>query len=179
MGSQENKENKEKHFNEEVKDNSRIIDRNTALGVDLENLEEFMDSIFLDEVPEEFKDAMKKKIRVIKYSDKADNFKGKDNQSGLDSNSFVCNGETHYFYFIAEKKDNKMDISYTFFVGKVAIEKAYTITKGEKKVDKNINYRKRLKEVINNPLEKNDMKLIKQELKDNLIEERKNNLLKN
>lgn len=176
MGSQSS--NKEKHFDEEIKDNLRFADCNTALGIDLENLEEFMESIFSDEVPKNFKDSMKEKIRIIKMSDKVDNFNGKNNQTGLDSNSFVCNDETHYFYFIAERKGNKMDISYTFFVGKAAIKKAYTITNGKKMVDKNINYRRRLKEVVNNPLERNKNQ-IKQELRNSLLEERKNSLLTN
>lgn len=181
MGSKSSKPSKQR-FDEEVKDNSRIIDCNTALGVDLDRLEEFMDSIFPDEVPKKFQNSMKKKIRNIRFSDRADNFKGNDNQSGLESNSFECNDETQYFYFIAEKKNNnKMDISYIFFVGKAAIKKAYTITNGEKIVDNNINYKERLKEVVNNPLclEKNDTKQIKQKLINNLTEERKNNLLTN
>ena len=70
-----------------------------------------MDSIFSEEVQKDFQDSMKNKIRVIRFSDKADNFKGIDNQTGLDSNTFECGDETHYFFFIAEKKGNKMDIS--------------------------------------------------------------------
>ena len=110
MGSTSSTPNEEYH-KEEVKENSRIFDCNTVLGVDLSKLEEFMDSIFSEEVPKDFQDSMKNIIRVIRFSDKADNFKGIDNQTGLDSNTFECGDETHYFFFIAEKKGNKMDIS--------------------------------------------------------------------
>jgi len=168
---------KDEYFKEEVKENSKIFDCNTVLGVDLDNLEEFMESIFSEEVPEDFKDSMKKKIRIIKFSDKADNFKGKNNQTGLDSNHFECGDETHYFFFIAEKKDNKMDISYKFFVGKATILKAYTKTKGKKIVDKRIQYKEKLTEIVNNPLGANKLKLIKDELKESLLSERRNLLL--
>jgi hypothetical protein len=176
MGSN-NSTPQKKYFNEEIKENSQIFDCNTVLGVEINKLEEFMDSIFSEEVPKDFQDAMKKKIRVIRYSDKADNFKGKDNQTGLESNSFECNDETHYFFFIAEKKENKMDISYKFFVGKGAIIKAFTMIGKKKIVDTSKNYKEKLKEVVNNPLCTGKIYLIKEELRKNLLIERKNNLL--
>ncbi len=71
----------ETYHKEEVKENTRIFDCNTVLGVDLSKLEEFMDSIFSSEVPKDFQDNMKSKIRVIRYSDKADNFKGTKKQT--------------------------------------------------------------------------------------------------
>ncbi len=164
--------NQNQTFKEEIKENSRIFDCNTVIGVDLNHLEEFMDTIFTDEVPKNFSDSMKRKIRVIKISDRADNFKGKEDQTGLESDSFECNQETHYFFFIAEKKENKMDISYKFFVGKAAILKAYEIIKGKKKViDKN--YKHRLKEVVNNPLCLESQNTIKTELLNNIANEKK------
>jgi len=77
MGSKSSKSSstKEQYFKEEIKECSRIFDCNTVLGIDLNYLEEFMDSIFSEEVPKDFSEAMKNKIRVIKYSDKADNFR--------------------------------------------------------------------------------------------------------
>ena len=172
MGSSNNSSNSEQTFKEEIKENSQIFDCNTAIGVDLNHLEEFMDTIFTDEVPKKFSDSMKDKIRVIKICDRADNFKGKENQTGLESDSFECNQETHYFFFIAEKKENKMDISYKFFVGKAAILKAYEIIKGKKKViDKNYKYR--LKEVVNNPLCLESQNTIKTELLNNIANEKK------
>ena len=122
------------------------------LAVEINNLEEFMDSIFEDEeIPREFAESMKKKIRAIKFSKQVDNFKEKDNQDGLNANSFVCNSVNHYFFFIAEKtEENKMDISYKFFVGKASILKAFKICNGKKRiVDQN--YKAKLEEVMNNP----------------------------
>jgi len=164
----------EEYVKEEIKDNSSVFESNTVLGVNLDHLEEFMDSIFSKEVPKEFSEDMKSKLRVIKYSDRADNFKGKDNDTGLDSNSFQCNNETHYFFFIAEKKDKKMDISYKFFCGKAEILKAYKIINGKKKLEeKNTNYYKnRLKEAVKNPL-KDDTNIIRNALLDNISTERK------
>ena len=64
-----------------------------------------MDSIFSEEVPKDFQDSMKNIIRVIRFSDKADNFKGIDNQTGLDSNTFKCGDETHYFFSLLRRKE--------------------------------------------------------------------------
>ena len=166
----------ETYHKEEVKENTRIFDCNTVLGVDLSKLEDFMDSIFSSEVPKDFQENMKSKIRVIRYSDKADNFKGTNNQTGLDSNKYECGDETHYFFFIAEKKGNKMDISYKFFVGKASIIKAYKEIKGKKILDDKKKYKEILEEVVDNPLseKKQGLNLIKEELGKNLITERKN-----
>ena len=168
------------HFKEEIIDNSRIYNCNTVLGVDINHLEEFMDSIFSEEVSNDFSDAMKSKLRVIKFSDRADNFKGKDIDTGLDSNSFKCNNISHYFFFIAEKKENKMDISYKLFCGRVEIYKAYDINKGERKIDnKNVNYyRYKLKEIVNNPLCLESIESIKKDLWTNILNERKKYELK-
>ena len=139
-----------------------------------------MDSIFSEEVSNDFSDAMKNKLRVIKFSDRADNFKGKDIDTGLDSNSFKCNNISHYFFFIAEKKENKMDISYKLFCGRVEIYKAYDINKGERKIDnKNVNYyRYKLKEIVNNPLCLESIESIKKDLWTNILNERKKYELK-
>ena len=182
MGSSDSKNkqdqedfNDEQHFKEEIKENSSVFDCNTVLGVDINHLEEFMDSIFSEEVPKNFIESMKGKLRVIKYSDRADNFKGKDNEKGLDSNSFVCNNETHYFFFIAEKKENKMDISYKFFCGKAEILKAYKIIRGKKILEeKGSNYYQyKLKELVNNPLQRESIDSIKTALLENISTERK------
>ena len=168
----------EEHHNEEIKENSRVFDCNTVLGVEISHLEEFMDTIFSDEVPKDFSDAMKDKIRVLKYSSRADNFKGKDKDTGLESNSFVCNNITHYFFFIAEKKENKIDISYKFFCGKAELIKAYDIIKGKKKVVIT-DYRRRLHQIVNNPLCLENTDTIRKALWSNILTERKNNLLTN
>ena len=172
MGSSDSSE---QHFKDEITENSRVFESNTVLGVDINHLEEFMDSIFSDEVPKKFSDNMKESLRNIRYADRASNFRGKDNDTGLDSNSFKCNNETHYFYFIAERKENKMDISYKFFCGKAEISKAYKIIKGKKILEENkgVNYKSKLKEVVDNPLQKETLEAIKTALLENISKERK------
>ncbi len=109
--------------------------------------------------------------RILSFIE-SENFKRKEDQTVLESDSFECNQETHYFFFIAEKKENKTDISYKFFVVKAAILKAYEIIKGKKKViDKN--YKHRLKEVVNNPLCLESQNTIKTELLNNIANEKK------
>ena len=58
MGSSNNSSNSEQTFKEEIKENSQIFDCNTVIGVDLNHLEEFIDSIFTDEVPKNFSNSM-------------------------------------------------------------------------------------------------------------------------
>ena len=138
-----------------------------------------MDSIFPQEVPKNFMDDMKNKLRVIKICDRADNFKGKENTSGLESESFESNIVSHYFFFIAEKIENKMDISYKFFCGNAKIQKAYDIISGKKKVDNTINYTFKLKEIVNNPLCIENTETMRKALYTNILIERKNKFLEN
>ncbi len=61
MGSNSSSQS-EKFYKEEIKENSRIFNCNTVLGVEINHLEEFMDSIFEEEeIPREFAESMKKK----------------------------------------------------------------------------------------------------------------------
>ena len=122
---------------------------------------------------------MKNKLRVIKICDRADNFKGKENTSGLESESFESNIVSHYFFFIAEKIENKMDISYKFFCGNAKIQKAYDIIRRKKKVDNTINYTFKLKEIVNNPLCIENTETMKKALYTNILIERKNKFLEN
>ena len=62
MGSN-NSTPKQEYFKEEIKENSQIFDYITVFGVEINKLEEFMDSIFSEEVPKDFQDSMKNKIR--------------------------------------------------------------------------------------------------------------------
>jgi hypothetical protein len=146
------------HIDKRVIKSSSVSEKDVTIGLPKDKLDEYVDTIFPEEMKESFKKEIKKKIKVRLFGEKDKIISSSpisQDTYGVDQNII---GEDFYifvFFFLNNKNDNTFDLAYQFITGTVEVAKAYNYKKflffeyGKKYEEIPVGYSNFLKENFN------------------------------
>ena len=143
--------------------------KDVVIGIPIKNVDEVISDILPNEIPENLRESLFKKMSIMKYADKICKelycLKSKNNESNM------C-GIRYYLVFLSEKKDDAhVNFAYYFLYEKNVIDKKYVLKKkGDKILSKT--YIDELDE-INKLFGAGKTKEILEEINNNMINARK------